>query len=112
MYEINLLWRSLYLGGLGAQKGMTQASARIEIPGYLVNNMVMLTNLGGNTIFIKMGTDTVESTIDCFPILAGQQVYLPLQQQGQASPITNIAGVCDSGLTSTLLINGGIAAFQ
>lgn len=113
---VNLLWKSLYLGGVGERKAVGDATTRLSIPGVGAvgvppSNMIMVSNIGANIAYIKLGASDVTATVDSFPVLAGQQVYLPLQPQGQTGQITHLAAICDSTEETTLLINSGVAAF-
>lgn len=111
---LHLFWKSLFNGGEGAALAVTTASARVAIPGISATppvDMAMLTNIGQNTAYVKVGPSTVAATVACLPVLPGEQVYIPLASYGNAaanSPFVDIAAITAAS-TTTLVITTGFA---
>lgn len=95
-------WQSLFQGGLGVRLPCGTATANVAVPGASVVNQMIVTNMGNNAVFVKVGDDaTLAATTSCYPLLPGYSLVLPISGY--------VAGITESS-TSELLINTGNGA--
>ncbi len=95
-------WQSLYAGGLGARLTCGAASANVAVPGAAVVSQMILTNMGNETISVRVGADSsLVATTDCYPLFPGYSLVLPI--------CPYVAGITGGG-SADLLINTGNGA--
>lgn len=89
--------------GLGVRLSCTDVSSRVAIPGN--GDSLCVTNPGNTTIYMGLGGSTFEATTAGYPILPGTKednLLLDVDADWYHAPY--IAGICESGVTGTLIV--------
>jgi len=86
--------------GTGSINAVTDVSARAELTANA--RSVCLTNLGLNTVWVRVGDTSVAATTADYPVVPGGQVSI-----AKARDNDHIAFICDTGYSSSLHVMVG-----
>lgn len=96
-------------GGLGVRIEATDVSQSTQLVGD--GDSLVLTNPGDTTVYIRIGRETVEATLACYPMFGGDkedEIMLRGPDGGAGLRFpggTWIAAVCAAGQTGAIVAN-------
>jgi hypothetical protein len=95
-------------GGRGARLSVTSSSSRVEVPGTQPGQFrkVLVQNRGAYPAYIKIGQSDVVATTSSMLVFPGVPYVLTVPS-GLLTNGMYVAGITDSGETTTLVITSG-----
>lgn len=93
--------------GGGNTISATTTSTRQELP--TKGNLIKVVNTGSNTIFVRLGTDTVEAQIGDWPIPAGETDIFSRQIPSSGITSTNCTHIAIVASAGTNTVYYGVA---